>query len=190
MAFQPRDAIEAMLAGHCVMFHEMIVDSVHHTLHGEDDAARRPTRSSIVAMDKAFGNSLTRLERCQTRRAEASPEAQPAHALVETGIADRIQRHQSRSPVQQPAASAQAPASETIAVGEATDPVWFPSVLGVDQPGEDCPAAAATQISGLNGNAAANLSQTQRSAYAGNRQARRHPVRNGSATKSSTEAAN
>src|SRR5450755_1789227 len=54
MGLLPRDAIEAMLAGHCVMFHELITDSVHDTLRGELDTHRRATRSTIVAMDKAF----------------------------------------------------------------------------------------------------------------------------------------
>ena len=69
MAFTPRDAIEAMLAGHCVMFHEMIVDSVQSTMGGEEMAKRRTTRGNIVAMDKAFGNNLDRLERYQSRQA-------------------------------------------------------------------------------------------------------------------------
>ena len=62
MTFQPHDAIEAMFAGHCVMFHEMIVDSVNETMRGKEPAARLATRSGIVAMDKAFGNYLVRLE--------------------------------------------------------------------------------------------------------------------------------
>jgi hypothetical protein len=61
MAFHPHDAIEAMLAGHCLMFHELIVESVHATMRGEEPATRRATRSGIVAMDKAFGNNLVHL---------------------------------------------------------------------------------------------------------------------------------
>lgn len=203
MAFQPRDAIEAMLAGHCVMFHEMIVDSVHHTMRGEEDAARRATRSGIVAMDRAFGNSLARLERCRTRRAGASPEGQPTQARAETDIADRIRRHQSQSPARQApamaqeAGSAQETASETIAACEADpeamaalDPVQFAKALGEDPPIEGYPAAATAQMSGFNGDAAGNSSQAQRSAYAGNRQARRHPIRNGKSMNSIVAAAN
>ena len=70
MGFLPRDAIEAMLAGHCVMFHELMVDSVHDTLRGELDTTRRATRGGIVAMDRAFANNLSRLERYQLRPAE------------------------------------------------------------------------------------------------------------------------
>jgi hypothetical protein len=94
LAFLPTDVIEAMIAGHCVMFHEMIVDSVQTTLRGEADATRRATRSSIVAMDKAFGNNLIRLRQHRARLAEAAVETAPAEALDETKIADRVRRHQ------------------------------------------------------------------------------------------------
>jgi hypothetical protein len=94
LTFLPGDAIEAMLAGHCVMFHEMIVDSISATMHGMADTTRRATRSNIVAMDKAFGNNLTRLERYRARDAEASP----ADDRTETEIADRVHRHQSSAP--------------------------------------------------------------------------------------------
>ena len=36
MAFEPRDAIEAIVGSHCLMFHELIVATVHRTLCGED----------------------------------------------------------------------------------------------------------------------------------------------------------
>lgn len=191
-AFQPYDVIEAMLAGHCLMFHEMIVDSVHHILGGEEDAARRSTRSSIVAMDKAFGNNLARLERYQTRRAEASPEAQPTNVRAETDIAERLRRHQSQSQDRQPPAAAQGPSPETIAANpeamaalDIADPTQSANALGQTY----LPTATA-QMSGFNGHAVGNSSQTQRSAYAGNRQARRHPTRNDQATKTSVAAAN
>src|SRR4051812_2415894 len=67
LGFFPRDVIEAMLAGHCVIFHELTVDSVRDTLRGEIDTMRAHTRSNIVALDKCFGNNLTRLERYRNR---------------------------------------------------------------------------------------------------------------------------
>ena|ERR1700722_11439039 len=72
MGFLPRDVIEAILAGRCVMFHEMMTDSVRETLRGEVDTGQRAARGSIVAMDKAFGANLTRLERYRSRPAEGS----------------------------------------------------------------------------------------------------------------------
>lgn len=88
-AFQPRDAVEAMLIGHCVMLHEMIVESVHATMRGEDTPRRHTARGNIVALDKAFGNNLTRL-----REYREAPEVQPA---TETEIADRVLRHQTEA---------------------------------------------------------------------------------------------
>ena len=90
MGFLPRDAIEAMLAGHCLMFHEMMTDSVRDTLRGEIDTARRATRATIVAMDKAFGNNLTRLERYRSRPAERrsdAPEVAETEATVDAPMA-------------------------------------------------------------------------------------------------------
>jgi hypothetical protein len=130
MAFQPRDAIEAMLAGHCVMFHELIVDSVHVTLRGEEPATRRATRGGIVAMDRAFSNSLARLERYRKRQAKISEEAR-----AETEIGDRVQRQEPTSGVAAGAAGRQAssapetvstvlqyPSPGTIATRHAGDP--------------------------------------------------------------------
>lgn len=66
---EPRDVMQVMLAGHCVMFHEVMTDSVHETLRGELDTMRHGTRSNIVAMNKAFHINLDRLDRYQTHDA-------------------------------------------------------------------------------------------------------------------------
>lgn len=78
MSFLPRDVIEAMLAGHCVMLHETMTASVHDTLVGEQDAARRATRSNIVALNKEFNSNLGHLERYQARPALGTRDAQEA----------------------------------------------------------------------------------------------------------------
>ena len=122
LAFLPGDAIEAMLAGRCVMFHELIVDSVRTTLRGEPDAARRATRSNIVAMDRAFGDNLRRLAQYRARRPDVVPEQQPPEqqplaSLAETEIADRVRRHQSataEAAPANPATSAPAPISRCV----------------------------------------------------------------------------
>ncbi len=93
LAFMPSDAVEAMLASHCVMFHEMIVDSVSDTLRGEVDTARRGTRNVIVAMDKSFGANFDRLVRYRNNQAEDAPEARSDEPLGETDIAGRALRH-------------------------------------------------------------------------------------------------
>ena len=80
MDFRPRDAVEAMIAGHCVIFHELIVDAVQVALRGEDASGRRVTHAGIVAMDRAFGANLTRLEHYRTRHEENPAETEPRDA--------------------------------------------------------------------------------------------------------------
>jgi len=82
LGFLPRDVIEALIAGHCVMLHELVVDSVRHTLTGEMETTRRATRGGIVAMDKAFGTNLTRLEHYQERPSVGCQDAAPADVPV------------------------------------------------------------------------------------------------------------
>jgi hypothetical protein len=77
MGFLPRDAVEVMLAGHCVMLHEVMTADVHTSLSGE-------TRRPVVALNKAFNETLDRLERYRQRPAEATrnaPELPPVAAV-------------------------------------------------------------------------------------------------------------
>ena len=111
MGFLPRDVIEAILAGHCVMFHELMVDSIRDTLRGELDTMRRATRSNIVAMDKAFGNNLTRLERYQMRPSEGRRDAPEARADGGTVVASA---DRTTAPV--PEAPSQAAPARTVPV--------------------------------------------------------------------------
>lgn len=100
MGLLPRDVIEALLAGHCIMFHEVMTDSVHETLRGEVDTMRRGTRSNLVALNKAFTGNLDRLERYQLRPSEGrrdAAETQPAVSQAKPDIVD---------PTPQPAAAA------------------------------------------------------------------------------------
>src|ERR1700722_17172276 len=59
MGFSPRDAIEVLLAGHCVMLHKVMTADVHDSLCGEAAGNRR----SVIALNKAFNDNLDRLER-------------------------------------------------------------------------------------------------------------------------------
>jgi|HubBroStandDraft_1064217.scaffolds.fasta_scaffold11981_5 hypothetical protein len=172
MEFQPRDSVEAMIAGHCVMFHEMIVDSVRFTLGRELEGTRRTTRTNIVAMDKAFGNNLTRLAQYRAGLAEGQKPAKPVDAVAETEIADRARRHRpDAAPSRQPAstvtletiAACQAN-PEAMAALKAGDPARFARAMGVDQPSDAYLAAAAAQMAGFNRQSAANRPQTYRSA--------------------------
>ncbi len=109
MGFLPRDVIEAMLAGHCVMFHELMIDTGHHTLCGEPNAQKRATRGNIVAMNKAFHDNLTLLDEYQARPSAGSRED------AETGTRPS---HTARTPVV-PAPNASAAAAPNAPVGPA-----------------------------------------------------------------------
>jgi hypothetical protein len=85
MGFLPRDVVEALLAGHCVMLHETMLASVHDTLHGEADKMRHGTRSTLVAMNKEFNSNLDHLARYQARPAAGrrdTPGAGPVAVLT------------------------------------------------------------------------------------------------------------
>jgi hypothetical protein len=176
MEFQPRDSVEAMIAGHCVMFHEMIVESVRFTLGREPEGTRRITRSNIIAMDKAFGSNLTRLVRYRAGLGEGQTPAKPVDAIAEAEVADRVRRHQPEStpPAASPRQPAQTPGPEAIAACqanpeamaalEAGDPARFARAMGVNQPSDAYLAAAAAQMAGFNRQPAAARPQTYRSA--------------------------
>jgi hypothetical protein len=191
MEFRPSCAIEAILAGHCLMFHEMIVDGVHARMRGEEAPASRVTWANIIAMDKAFGDNLTRLERHQ--HAEASAET---HLGTEAEIADRVHRHQSRTSAQKHAESRpyasgsgsipRNPSPETTqASSEAPDPRRIATSIATDQGDEAWSPAGHTSENPSPGPRAHHSS----GAWPGNRQARRHPNRHASATKASATMA-
>ena len=75
LGFLPRDVIEAMLAGHCVMLHEIMTANVRTTLSGDAGKMPRGPRNNVVGLNKAFNDNLDRLERCRQRPAEGSRDA-------------------------------------------------------------------------------------------------------------------
>lgn len=100
---RPRDGVQLMLAGHSMMFHEMMIDSVHETLRGEVDTQRRGTRANIVSMNHAFLSNLDRLDRYRnssvarvTAEVESPRAGTPATSGPSTG----------RSPAEHAAAQA------------------------------------------------------------------------------------
>jgi hypothetical protein len=163
MGFLPRDVIEAMLSGHCVMFHELMADSVRDTLRGEADTTRRATRNSIIAMDKAFGNNLTRLERYRLRPSEgrrdtAEDALTDVQAVVPThapqGEAAAASESEA-SPAAPFAARDFIPSPEAIAACRANPEAMaaldrgdferFARAMGIDQPSEAYLAAASAK---------------------------------------------
>ena len=84
MGFLPRDVIELMIAGHCVMLHEVMADSFRHVFASQPDAARRASIGGIVALDRCFRDNQTRLEQAKLRRSEGRRDA-PGDAAVTAG---------------------------------------------------------------------------------------------------------
>ncbi|HEX3992588.1 MAG TPA: hypothetical protein VHX39_15575, partial [Acetobacteraceae bacterium] len=91
LGFLPRDVIEAMLAGHCVMLHEVMTADAHDTLHGEADPQRRRPRSNIVGLNRAFNDTLGRLERHQQRPAVGSRDAVDVQPSAEPHLTPNVQ---------------------------------------------------------------------------------------------------
>jgi hypothetical protein len=79
LSFEPRGTIEVMLAGHSVMFHALITDSIHHTLRGEIDTMRRGSRANIVALNKAFHLNVEKFAQYQTHPSVSADQA--GHAV-------------------------------------------------------------------------------------------------------------
>jgi hypothetical protein len=132
MGFMPRDVMEAMVAGHCVMFHELMTDSFRNTMRGEMDSHRRATRNNIIAQDKCFGVNLARLERYQARPSQGrrdAPDALPAEATIEAEITDLAPR----PPMPEPAR-------------KQARPVQTPTAAAPETPAADQPTAEATAI--------------------------------------------
>ena len=124
MGFLPRDLIEAILAGRCVMFHELAVDSAHDALRGEPEATRRAARRGVIAMDKAFANNLRQLERYQLRPAtdrRDGPEARPEERKAEEQTAEARGDPEAVGRVVEPAVRPSIGAAQPAARGNAAE---------------------------------------------------------------------
>jgi hypothetical protein len=137
MGLLPRDVIEALLASHCVMFHELMVDSAHVTLCAREAKARRPEVHTLIALNKAFCGNLDHLRHYQKRPAEGNREAQ-------AGIDE--------APASVAAAREPAVPVETTQALASTDPDQMAAV----QPPPVAPAGSAPAVSGLDAPAAVN----------------------------------
>ena len=157
MGFRPRDAIEAMFAGHAVMFHELLVDTLRLALIGEVDTMRGASRTSIIAIDKAFRLSLDNLEYYRLRPWDGlrdgvgAPPGSSADPLPAEGSPAAPAQSPARPVVVETELSARTSAAaiaacranrEAKAALEAGDPVRFARALGVPEPNEAFLAAA------------------------------------------------
>lgn len=66
-AFLPRDPVEAMLAGHCVVFDNLLLDSARDILHGQPIEMKLRTRNQSLAFGKQFLAQIEKFEQRQSR---------------------------------------------------------------------------------------------------------------------------
>jgi hypothetical protein len=87
MSFAPRQVIEAMLASHCVMFHELMVDCVRDLLHAGVEQVRRGAVNNLITLNKSFCGNLDTLKDYQLRSAEGRRDA-PGHVQPEPRLTE------------------------------------------------------------------------------------------------------
>jgi hypothetical protein len=121
MGFSPRDVSEVLLAGHCVMLHEVMTAEVHDSLRGEATGNRR----SVIALNKAFNDNLNRLERYRQRPAEGRRDAPAASPIAEAAPAEPTARP--AMPEMNRAARRQAARAELRAAASASRPASRPA---------------------------------------------------------------
>jgi hypothetical protein len=82
MAFRPRDPLQIMLAGHCVIYDAMLRDGARDLLRGQPEEISLRTRPTNLASGRMFLTTLHALVRMQDREttqpaAVSSPTASP-----------------------------------------------------------------------------------------------------------------
>lgn len=154
MGFLPRDVIETMLAGHCVMIHEVMTNSIRDTLRGQMDSYRRTTRANLVALDKCFGTNLERLEHYRTRPSQGrrdEPDALPADVLGDLAVTEPAPRPEAAETAAETAPKTTAPTaarepggqSETATAVTAAAPAKTSPSSEIEAPFQPSPEAVA-----------------------------------------------
>jgi len=169
LGLDPHGAPELMLAGHTVMFHTLMTDSIRITLQGEIDTMRRGTRAGVIAMNHAFRRNLDELAQYQSRRAEAGngeyPIARtPASDPAQTEAAPDTANQEPAQVSPDPAPAAEAPArtlTQRVASRIPVQCVLPPEPIAADLDGEavgDVGPSAPT-IAPIAGSAASSANQ-------------------------------
>ena len=70
MAFLPRDAVELMLAGQCVIFDHVLRDGARDLLRGQEEKVKSRVRPQLVSAGNAFLKHLDRATQLQKRPIE------------------------------------------------------------------------------------------------------------------------
>lgn len=119
-AFRPRGVLETMLAGHCMMYHAVLVDTVGGNLRGDADPKWSRSRGNVITLNNSFIRALDQLKREQARREQ---ERHEASRLAAATLAAAHQTAASEVAASQAAAAPdpEAPGSEA-AFGPAEEP--------------------------------------------------------------------
>jgi hypothetical protein len=77
-SFLPRDPLETMVAGHCVIYDQLLHDGANAALHSQSDEIRLRTSGNVYAAGKMFLAHLEKFEALQARAAEKLSVRPPA----------------------------------------------------------------------------------------------------------------
>jgi hypothetical protein len=75
LGFEPRDGLEYMLSSIAVGHFHLILDSMHDVFHGQEDAPKAKTKTTIVALDRAMLEMVRELRVEQRRPAARTADA-------------------------------------------------------------------------------------------------------------------
>ena len=131
MAFLPRDAVETMLAGQCVVFDHLLRDGARDLLRGQAETIKLRVRPQLNATGNMVLKTLSHLARLQSRPAEGTAVAPAPRPAEATGAATTPARAAEPAPAPKPAtpAAAQPPALPPAAVpGTSPAPAWTPEM--------------------------------------------------------------
>src|SRR5258708_3797037 len=86
MAFLPRDAMETILAGQCVLLDHLLRDATSDLLRSEAAPGKLRVRSQITALGRLFLKHLEQLRLLQARQAQQSAASMGAEPQPEPDL--------------------------------------------------------------------------------------------------------
>jgi hypothetical protein len=145
MAFNPRDPIEAMMAGHCVVYDHMLRDGAREMLRGQAELVMIQARPGVLAAGKIFLGTVAMLLRMQRR-----PEAQLAFArpLPAPDDARNLATSAPTAANDTPAVAVPTPIDRPAAEPEAALPEAVDPVVSAVAPPESGSPATASPVAG------------------------------------------
>jgi hypothetical protein len=115
MSLEPQTPIETILAGHCLVFDHLILESAHHLLNCEEEKIRLRIRPQICASARMFLAELEKFEQRNTR----SMVRLAAEQRIETRLVQPAQRAAAQASTQPAEPARAAPPDQS---GKATQP--------------------------------------------------------------------